>query len=40
MFPRDLVNAPREFANRFFDVRSWVDVAKGGHFGAWERPVD
>lgn len=37
-FPRDLVNAPREFAARFFDVRSWHDEPAGGHFAAWERP--
>jgi pimeloyl-ACP methyl ester carboxylesterase len=38
IFPRDLVNAPREFAARFFDVRSWHDEPAGGHFAAWERP--
>lgn len=38
VFPRDLVNAPREFAERFFDVRSWTDEQSGGHFAAWERP--
>ncbi|OLF07070.1 enterotoxin [Actinophytocola xanthii] len=38
MFPKDLVNAPREFAARFFDVRSWVEEASGGHFAAWECP--
>lgn len=38
IFPRDLVNAPREFAARFFDVRSWQEEAKGGHFAAWECP--
>ena len=38
VFPRDLVNAPREFAARFFDVRSWVEPTAGGHFAAWEQP--
>ena len=38
MFPKDLVNAPREFAARFFDIRSWVEETSGGHFAAWERP--
>ncbi|GAA3831822.1 epoxide hydrolase family protein [Amycolatopsis tucumanensis] len=38
IFPKDLVNAPREFAARFFDVRSWVEEPRGGHFGAWECP--
>lgn len=40
MFPGDLVNAPREFAARFFDVRSWTTAPAGGHFDAWERPQD
>lgn len=40
MFPGDLVNAPREFAARFFDIRSWVQASGGGHFDAWERPAD
>ncbi|MEU8614089.1 epoxide hydrolase family protein [Actinoplanes sp. NPDC048791] len=38
VFPRDLVNAPREFAERFFDVRGWREEAHGGHFAAWEHP--
>jgi len=40
IFPKDLVNAPREFAARFFDVRSFVEMASGGHFAAWEFPRD
>lgn len=40
VFTKDLVNAPREFAERFFDVRSWTEAAAGGHFAAWERPSD
>jgi len=40
IFPADLVNAPRSFAERFFDVRSWVEQEHGGHFAAWERPSD
>lgn len=40
IFPKDLVNAPREFAARFFDVRSWKEGAAGGHFAAWERPAE
>jgi pimeloyl-ACP methyl ester carboxylesterase len=38
MFPHDLVNAPRSFAERFFDVRFWDERPDGGHFAAWERP--
>ncbi len=40
IFPKDLVNAPREFAARFFDVRSWTEYSAGGHFAAWERPTE
>jgi pimeloyl-ACP methyl ester carboxylesterase len=40
IFPEDLVNAPEEFAARFFDVRSYVEASGGGHFAAWERPAD
>jgi pimeloyl-ACP methyl ester carboxylesterase len=40
IFPKDLVNAPREFADRFFDVRHWHEYDAGGHFAAWERPQD
>jgi pimeloyl-ACP methyl ester carboxylesterase len=38
IFPGDLVPAPREFAERVFDVRDWSREPDGGHFGAWERP--
>lgn len=38
IFPRDLVNAPRSWAERFFDVRSWSKLAAGGHFAAFEQP--
>ena len=40
LFAKDLVNAPREFAERFFDVRSWSEHPSGGHFAAWERPQE
>lgn len=38
VFPRDLYSAPREAAERFFDVRDWQEPGRGGHFGAWEFP--
>ena len=38
VFAGDLVNAPREFAERLFDVRSWSEPTGGGHFAAWELP--
>ena len=40
VFPHDLVNAPRSWAERFYDVRSWREHESGGHFAAWERPED
>ncbi|WP_055477166.1 epoxide hydrolase family protein [Gordonia sp. HS-NH1] len=40
LFGHDLVNAPRRFANRKFDVVEWRDFDRGGHFAAWERPDD
>jgi pimeloyl-ACP methyl ester carboxylesterase len=40
IFPKDLVNAPQEFAARFFNVRSWTELNHGGHFAAWECPAD
>ncbi len=40
VFPKDLVNAPREFAARFFNVQSWTDESTGGHFAAWECPSE
>lgn len=38
IFPRDLVRAPRDFAERVFDLRGWSEEKRGGHFGAWEQP--
>jgi len=40
IFPKDLVNAPRVFAERLFDVREYREHASGGHFAAWERPEE
>ena len=38
IFPEDLVPAPREFAERFFEVRRWTEMPRGGHFAAMEEP--
>lgn len=40
VFPRDLVNAPREFAERFFTVKEWTEHERGGHFAAFEQPEE
>lgn len=38
MWPRDLVTAPREWADRFYNVRQYSTQPHGGHFPAWEAP--
>ena len=38
VFPQDLANAPRTFAERFYDVKDWREEPAGGHFAAWEQP--
>jgi pimeloyl-ACP methyl ester carboxylesterase len=38
IFPKDLVSAPRVFAERFFPIVRWTELPVGGHFTAWEEP--
>jgi pimeloyl-ACP methyl ester carboxylesterase len=38
IFPKDLVPAPREFGERFFNIVRWTKLPTGGHFTAWEEP--
>lgn len=38
IFPKDLVTAPKEFAERIFNVQQWTEMPKGGHFAALEQP--
>lgn len=38
MYPQDLSSPPREWAERFFDVRRWTEMKSGGHFAALEEP--
>ena len=38
LFPKDIQPAPRAYAERFFDVRRWTRMPRGGHFGPWEQP--
>ena len=38
IFPKDLVPAPRQFAERFFPIVRWTELPAGGHFTAWEEP--
>jgi microsomal epoxide hydrolase len=38
LFPKDISHPPREWAARFFDVRRWTAMPRGGHFAAMEEP--
>lgn len=38
LFPRDLVDPPRAWAQRFFNVQRWTVMPRGGHFAAMEEP--
>jgi pimeloyl-ACP methyl ester carboxylesterase len=38
MWPKDLVIAPREWAERFYNVHQYSSQTRGGHFPAWEAP--
>lgn len=37
-FGRDILPAPREAAERWFDVVRWTEFPDGGHFGPWQLP--
>lgn len=38
MFPKDLSSPPQEWAERFFNVKRWTEMPRGGHFAALEEP--
>ena len=38
MYPKDLIPAPREYADRIYNVQQWTNMPKGGHFAAMEEP--
>ena len=38
LFPKDISQPPREWAERFFNVQRWTEMAHGGHFAAMEEP--
>lgn len=38
LFPKDIGTPPREWAERFFNVRRWTEMDRGGHFAALEEP--
>jgi hypothetical protein len=38
IFAKEISHPPREWAQRFFDVRRWTELPRGGHFAALEEP--
>jgi microsomal epoxide hydrolase len=40
VFPKELYNAPRAWAERVYDIRRWTVFESGGHFAAMERPAE
>ena len=38
-FPADILPPPREWAERFFNIRQWTEMPRGGHFAALEEPA-
>jgi pimeloyl-ACP methyl ester carboxylesterase len=38
LFPADITQPPREWAERFFNVQRWTEMPCGGHFAAMEEP--
>jgi pimeloyl-ACP methyl ester carboxylesterase len=38
-FPVEIPCPPRRLAERFFNVRQWTVMPRGGHFAAWEQPA-
>jgi microsomal epoxide hydrolase len=39
IFPKDIVPAPRDFAERYYNVQHWAEMPVGGHFAALEEPA-
>ncbi len=40
VFPQEIGNAPRTWAERYYDIRHWSVYDAGGHFAAMERPEE
>jgi microsomal epoxide hydrolase len=39
VFPKDLLPTPRSLGERWFDLRRWTEMPRGGHFAALEEPA-
>jgi len=37
-FPREILRAPRGWAERAYNIRRWTEMPAGGHFAAMEQP--
>jgi len=37
-YPRELLQTPRAWADRQYDIVHWADQPRGGHFAAFEQP--
>ncbi len=38
-FPREILRAPRSWAERAYNIRRWTEMPAGGHFAAMEQPA-
>ena len=38
-FPKEIINPPREWVERVFNVIRWTEMPAGGHFAALEQPL-
>ena len=38
LFPAEISNSPREWAERAYNVQRWTEMPSGGHFAALEEP--
>ena len=38
LFPEEVLNAPRRWMQRYYNLRQVRNHPRGGHFGAWEEP--
>jgi pimeloyl-ACP methyl ester carboxylesterase len=38
VFPKDIIATPKQFAERFYNIRQWTIMPRGGHFAAMEQP--
>jgi microsomal epoxide hydrolase len=38
IFPKEILRPPRAWAENFYNVTHWTEMAAGGHFAALEQP--